>query len=146
MSQPDFAPLARSLRELVMSLVRDAPRGTLSRTAAGTLSVLDRLGPQRVTTLAEREAITQPAMTGLLQRMESAGLVERRDDPADGRAFLIGITDAGHQALQARRQQQDAAFAAKLAQLSPEDLAALDAAVEALTHLSQISETDDLVH
>jgi DNA-binding MarR family transcriptional regulator len=146
MSQPDFAPLARSLRELVMSLVRDAPRGTLSRTAAGTLTVLDRFGPQRVTTLAEREAITQPAMTGLLQRMESAGLVERRDDPADGRAFLIGITDAGHQALQARRQQQDAALAAKLAQLSPEDLAALDAAVEALTHLSQISETDDLVH
>jgi DNA-binding MarR family transcriptional regulator len=146
MSQPDLAPLARSLRELVMSLVRDAPRGTLSRTAAGTLSVLDRSGPQRITTLAEREAITQPAMTGLLQRMESAGLVERRDDPADGRAFLIGITDAGHEALQARRQQQDAALAAKLARLSPEDLSALNAAVEALTHLAQISESDDLVH
>jgi len=145
MSQPDFAPLARTLRELVQSFVRDAPRGTLSRTAAGTLSVLDRTGPQRVTALAEHEVITQPAMTGLLQRMESAGLVERREDPDDGRASLIGITDAGHEALQARRQQQDAVIAAKLAHLAPEDLAALDAAVAALTHLSQISESHDLV-
>src|ERR1044071_2582844 len=115
MSQPDFAPLATTLRELVTAFVRDAPRGTLSRTAAGTLSVLDRHGPQRVTALAEHQAGTQPAVTGVLQRMEAARLVEGQDDPADGRASLIGLTDAGLEALEARRRQHDAVIAAKLA-------------------------------
>ena len=90
------------LREFALSLVRDAPQDSLSRTAAATLSVLERGGPQRVTALAAHESVSQPAMTGLVQRLEAAGLVSRESDPGDGRAALIAVTPAGSAALSSR--------------------------------------------
>jgi DNA-binding MarR family transcriptional regulator len=35
------------------------------------------------------------SVTNAATRLEDAGLVERRPDPADGRAVLVEITDAG---------------------------------------------------
>ena len=39
--------------------------------------------------------LTQPGMSRLVARLETAGLVERVDDPADGRACRIRLTEAG---------------------------------------------------
>ncbi|MDJ0276443.1 MarR family transcriptional regulator [Sphingomonas sp. 2R-10] len=49
-----------------------------------------------------------PALSGLLDRMARDGLVERRPDPADGRAWNITLTDAG------RALRIEAARSAKL--------------------------------
>jgi DNA-binding MarR family transcriptional regulator len=46
----------------------------LSLTATATLATLDRSGPSRLTWLAVREGVTQPAMTQLITRLEDAGL------------------------------------------------------------------------
>jgi DNA-binding MarR family transcriptional regulator len=133
MSQLD---LAQILRDLATSLIRDTPPG-LSRTAAATLSALDRLGPQRITALAGYQSVTQPAMTGLVQRLEAAGLVVRANDPDDGRAALIAITAAGIDALITRRRGHDESIAARLAHLSADDRAALDAAAPAIANLTE---------
>ncbi len=77
MTQPDLDKLARGLREFAGGLLRSSRTEPLSRAAASTLSWLARDGAMRVTTLAEREAVTQPAMTGLVQRLEA----ERPGDP-----------------------------------------------------------------
>jgi DNA-binding MarR family transcriptional regulator len=137
MSQPHLAELAPVLREFALSLVRDAPQDSLSRTAAATLSLLERTGPQRVTTLAAHESVSQPAMTGLVQRLEASGLASRRSDPHDGRAALIAITAAGSDQLAARRQSHEDAITERLAHLSPYDRALLAAATPALTHLME---------
>ena len=137
MLQPHLADLAPVLREFALSLVRDAPQDSLSRTAAATLSVLERTGPQRITSLAAHESVSQPAMTGLAQRMESAGLVYRENDPADGRATLIDITPAGSRELAARRRGHEDAITERLALLSPYDRAMLAAATPALVHLTE---------
>jgi DNA-binding MarR family transcriptional regulator len=137
MLQLHTAELAPVLREFALSLVRDAPQDSLSRTAAATLSVLERGGPQRITTLATHESVTQPAMTGLVQRLEAAGLVSRESDPGDGRATLIAITSAGSVKLAARRQGHEDAISARLGLLSPYDRALLVAAAPALTHLME---------
>lgn len=137
MSQPNLAELAPVLREFALSLVRDAPQDSLSRTAAATLSLLERTGPQRVTTLAAHESVSQPAMTGLVQRLEASGLASRRSDPHDGRAALIAITAAGSDQLAARRQSHEDAITERLARLSPYDRALLAAATPALTHLME---------
>ncbi|WP_317697134.1 hypothetical protein [Aeromicrobium sp. REDSEA-S32_B7] len=47
MQQPDVARLSQALRELVAVVSRDSATRGLSRTAAGTLSALDRHGPSR---------------------------------------------------------------------------------------------------
>ena len=75
MTQPDLDELARGLREFAAGFVRSTRADSLSRTASSTLSWLVREGATRITTLADREAVTQPAMTGLVQRLELAGLV-----------------------------------------------------------------------
>ena len=140
MESTDRAELAQTLRELTLSFLRDAPRHDLSRAAAGVLSVLDRLGPQRITALAEREAVSQPSLTGLVQRLEAAGYLERSADPEDGRASLVSVTPAGVGALQARRAAHDQMIEHRLAELSEEDLRALAGAVPALQHLISTTE------
>jgi DNA-binding MarR family transcriptional regulator len=77
-------------------------------TANLTLSTLNREGPARVTALAAAASIGQPAMTELVQRLERQSLVTRVDDPGDGRAALVTITNAGRALLDdMRRDRRD---------------------------------------
>jgi DNA-binding MarR family transcriptional regulator len=124
--------LAAGLRTFVIDVARGTRSTTMSRVAAATLGLLERRGPHRITVLAEREGVSQPAMTGLVQRLEASGLVRRDEDPADGRVSLISITDAGRDALRARRAEQDARVAAWLETLSPTERDVLAAAVPVL--------------
>jgi DNA-binding MarR family transcriptional regulator len=50
--------------------------------------------------LAERLLVTKGNVCGVLDRMESAGLVERRADPTDRRVNRIHLTRQGRTALQ----------------------------------------------
>src|SRR6478736_8304071 len=52
----------------------------------------------RITELGEDVLLTQPGMSRLIARLEAAGLVERTDDPDDGRASRIQLSDAGARA------------------------------------------------
>ncbi len=51
--------------------------------------------------LAERLLVTKGNVCGLLDRMESAGLVERRPSPTDRRANHLYLTEQGRAALKA---------------------------------------------
>jgi DNA-binding MarR family transcriptional regulator len=55
----------------------------------------------RITELARRAAMTNAAMTELIDQCESLGLVERIQDPTDGRARIVVFTLAGLGWLQA---------------------------------------------
>jgi DNA-binding MarR family transcriptional regulator len=109
----------------------------LSMTAATTLSTLERNGPSRLTMLAAREGVTQPAMTQLITRLADAGLVCRDADLADGRVVQVSITDAGRALLARRRAGRTEKLAVILDQLSPEHRAALAAALPALDALTR---------
>ncbi len=52
----------------------------------------------RITELRSDVLLTQPGISRLITRLEAAGLVERVDDPDDGRACRIRLTEAGAQA------------------------------------------------
>ena len=52
----------------------------------------------RITELLADVLLTQAGMSRLIARLEAMGLVERVDDPDDGRACRIRLTDAGAQA------------------------------------------------
>ncbi|WP_203136136.1 MarR family winged helix-turn-helix transcriptional regulator [Microbacterium sp. JZ31] len=78
----------------------------VARTAGSTtpaaqwraLSILEESGPLRLGALASAARVTQPGMTRLVDLMSGAGLVEKAPDPADARAVVIRITDAGRDA------------------------------------------------
>jgi DNA-binding MarR family transcriptional regulator len=49
----------------------------------------------RISELQEDVLLTQAGMSRLIGRLEARGLVERADDPEDGRACRIRLTEAG---------------------------------------------------
>jgi DNA-binding MarR family transcriptional regulator len=137
MESPDTV-LAAGLEERVSRLwwliSRDAPT-VLSRSAAATLARLREDGPQRISALAQGEAVAQPSMTCLVQRLERDSYVSRRPDPVDARATLIEITAAGRHALEARAGVRAEALAQRLDALSARERAAIDRAMPALDAL-----------
>jgi DNA-binding MarR family transcriptional regulator len=76
--------------------------------------------------------VTQPGMTRLVGQLADAGLIVREADPADSRASVIHITDAGATALAAWRVQLRDALEPHFADLSDEDWAALSRAARIL--------------
>ena len=60
-----------------------------------TLTELDLVGPLTPSALAEDLLLTSGGMTVRLNRLQAAGLVERRPNPRDGRGVLIHLTPAG---------------------------------------------------
>lgn len=100
-------------------------RDGLSITALSCLSRLLREGPLRLTALAASEAVSQPSMSQLVQRLERQGLVSRVSDPEDGRASLVALTPPGRALLADRRDTRHRRVADLLTTLPGEDVAAL---------------------
>ncbi|MBQ1543844.1 MarR family transcriptional regulator [Caulobacter sp. CCUG 60055] len=73
--------------------------GGLTAAQSGVLFVLAGSDGALIGEAAEAVDIAPSAMTGLVDRMERAGLVERRPDAADGRAQRLWLTDRGREAL-----------------------------------------------
>lgn len=132
------AAVATAFERLYSGLRRITPREELSLTAASTLARLERSGPHRLCELHAPEGVSQPAMTQLVTRLERDGLATRGSDPADGRAVVVGITDAGREAVARRRAGRAEALSGLLRQLPEEDRAALAAALPALDRLDEL--------
>ena len=128
--------VARALENVVTWLRRSSQGSALSLSSLSALALLDTEGPLRVTQLAAREGLTQPGMTTLLNRLEDAGLASRQPDPDDGRALRVSITVTGREALEAYRAGRQRLIFERLHELSSDDLAALAAALPALTHFT----------
>ncbi|WP_431966827.1 MarR family winged helix-turn-helix transcriptional regulator [Nocardia sp. bgisy134] len=60
--------------------------------------------PMNVSELAERLAISKQGAAQIVDDMQQRGYVERRPDPADGRAKLLYLTERGNAALAAARR------------------------------------------
>jgi DNA-binding MarR family transcriptional regulator len=137
------AALAGDLERIVGLFRSLSPASGLSMTAAATMAGIERLGPQRLTVLAAREGVTQPAMTQLISRLEESGLVRREASREDGRVVMVAITDEGRAMLARRRVGRTERLTGILAQLGPDHRAALASALPALDALASIPRDDD---
>lgn len=70
-------------------------RGSLSLVHLHVLTVLEADGPLAMSKLAEALDVSVASATGIVDRMEQRGLVERRREPDDRRVVLVYATDAG---------------------------------------------------
>jgi len=99
------------------------------------LSQLGDLGPSRISTLATVDRCAQPTMSGLVQRLEEHGWVDRGTDPDDTRASLISLNEAGRRALQEARSAAAAPVTARLRDLGEDDVRRAAEAVALLRRL-----------
>ena len=130
----DAAATADAIDRLSMWLRRQVP-AAVSTSTITTLDTLQAAGPLRVSELAKREALSQPGMTTLINRLEAAGQAERVADPSDGRAALVRITDLGRAVLAERHAARTELLERELLHLDDADRAALAAAVPAIKRL-----------
>lgn len=136
-SSPD--ELAARLIAQGSRFARIASRATGSSrplVATRVLATLQFDGPQRVGQLAAHERFTQPAMTATVNRLEADGLVTRTPDPADARAVVVALTEAGLAEITAFRAKAAAHVLPAMEQLSADDLAVLDRAANLLEQLA----------
>ena len=97
----------------------------------------------RVTALAEADALTQPSATSLVNRLVSAGLVERMPDPHDGRACLVGLTDQGRDQLQAYFDHAAEVMRPGIARLTADEQATVRAAMTIFDRLLATTPSDE---
>ncbi len=84
------------------------------------------------TTLYEALMISSGGMTNRLDRLERAGLVERRPDPNDRRGKLIALTEAGKHLIDETIGRHVANEAKLLSMLSPTEQERLNALLKKL--------------
>ena len=127
--------LSAVVEQLVRRLRGLAAADRLSQSSASLLSRLDVDGPLGITQLAQREGITQPAMTQLVGRATAEGLVERTVPAADRRTVMVRLTEQGASALEERRRDRIARLDQHLAGLDDADRVVIEAALPALERL-----------
>jgi DNA-binding MarR family transcriptional regulator len=96
----------------------------LTPAVARALLELDPDHPSPARDLAERLECDRSNVTGLVDRLEEAGLVERRVAPADRRVKTLVVTAAGRR-VQAQMQRLTSDSAELLTNLTDAELAAL---------------------
>jgi DNA-binding MarR family transcriptional regulator len=97
-----------------------------------TLVTIQDHGPLRLGELAAREAVSAPTMTRVLAALDERGLIVRSPDPGDARSTLVALSPVGVEVLADVRSRRTALVDARLARLTPQQRAALEAAIPAL--------------
>ncbi|MFJ9178322.1 MarR family winged helix-turn-helix transcriptional regulator [Streptomyces sp. NPDC102360] len=69
----------------------------LEPAAYGLLVRLEECGAQRATELAGYIGVGKATMSRQLRALEELGFVDREPDPADGRAWLVSLTEYGRE-------------------------------------------------
>ncbi len=131
--------VANRLRPALLRLARELRRESHALgVTGGQVSLLFQIQRHKgigVRGLAALERMSPAAMSGYVDRLERAGLVERTPDPKDRRRHGLSVTDEGDRVLRSVKSRRTAWLAARLEHLDPDELAAVNAAVEPLLSL-----------
>jgi len=135
----DVIDLAEALRPAILRVSRrlrqEAQKAGLSAQDALLLGHIRKNPGVGVSALAESERTSKPTMSAHIKRLEAAGLVARAGDAEDGRRSGLTVTAAGTRKLEIIRRQRNDWLAARLARLSPDERAAVQAACAPLLRL-----------
>ena len=135
----DPTVLANRLRPVLLQLNRQLRREIHSLgVTGGQVSLLVQIKYRPgigIRELAALERMSVPGMSKFISRLEEAGLVQRAPVEGDQRRVGLTLTSAGQKVLRSVKSKRTAWLAARLRDLDPEELEAIDAAIEPLAHL-----------
>ncbi len=135
----DAATLANGLRPVLLRLSRELRReteslGMTSRQVTLLWLIRERPGLS-LRELAAEERISAPALSGHVDRLERAGLIERVRSSEDRRRVGLSLTPEGSGVLKRVRARRTSWLAERLRGLEPDELAAIEAALQPLQRL-----------
>ncbi|MDY0908412.1 MarR family transcriptional regulator [Microbacterium sp. CFBP9034] len=130
----DHSAAASELRIATFRLARRMrTQRAVDSMSDGQFAVLAALwahGSHTLGELADRERVSAPSMNRTVNCLQESGYVARAADENDGRKVVISLTDEGRAVVDETARRRDAWVEAALAELSPEDRAALAHAAE----------------
>lgn len=132
----DVARLRVGLARIAKVLDRQTRGHALTRTQASVLATAARLGPVRITELAEIEGVNPTMLSRIVAKLEDAGLLHRQADPDDRRAALVEPTAEGRALQQRLREERTRLLVKHLAGLPDDHAAQLLAALPAIEALA----------
>jgi DNA-binding MarR family transcriptional regulator len=135
----DPVALADGLRPVLLRLARELRRetealGVTSRQVTLLWLIRERPGLS-LRELAAEERISAPALSGHVDRLERAGLLERVRSTADRRRVGLALTADGARLLRRVRARRTSWLSERLEGLEPAELSAIEAALEPLQRL-----------
>ncbi|HET7762382.1 MAG TPA: MarR family transcriptional regulator [Phycicoccus sp.] len=130
--------LTTDLRLACMRISRRVRFESTAEVAPHQYSVLIRLDEQPRTPreLADIERVSPPSMTRTVASLVELGLVDRADDPTDGRQVILSLTEAGRRTVRDTRRRRDQWLAVRLEKLSEDERRLL---VEATALLGRVA-------
>ena len=135
----DPTVLANRLRPVLLQLNRQLRREIHSLgVTGGQVSLLVQINYRPgigIRELAALERMSVPGMSKFISRLEEAGLVQRAPVEGDQRRVGLTLTSAGQKVLRSVKSRRTAWLSARLRELDPDELDAIDAAIEPLAHL-----------
>ncbi|MFG2024096.1 MarR family winged helix-turn-helix transcriptional regulator [Streptomyces sp. NPDC048825] len=109
----------------------------LESAAYGLLVRLDERGGQRATELAAYIGVGKATMSRQLRALEELGLIAREPDPADGRAWLVHLTEEGRARFRTVRDARRARYVRQLANWDRKEVAELARLLHQLNRRSE---------
>ena len=131
--------VASELRPVLLRLARELRKETeqlgITSRQATLLWLVKRSPGLSLAELAAEEGISPPAMSGHVDRLERAGLLERVRSSDDRRRVGLRLTDDGERLMRRVRARRTTWLADRLRTLEPEALESIELALPALLRL-----------
>lgn len=91
--------LFRTQVTVMRALTADFPSEIMSLNEYDVMFNLSRQPDRslRLRDINRTALITQPSVSRLVDRLTTRGLIEKREDPSDGRGTIVTLTDAGYE-------------------------------------------------
>jgi DNA-binding MarR family transcriptional regulator len=131
--------VAAELRPVLLRLARELRKETeqlgVTASQATLLWLVKRSPGLSLAELAAEEGISPPALSGHIDRLEKAAVIERVRSSEDRRRVGLRLTDEGERLLRRVRARRTTWLAERIGALDPADVEAIEAAVPALMKL-----------
>jgi DNA-binding MarR family transcriptional regulator len=131
--------MVAELRPILLRLARELRKETeqvgITARQATLLWLIKRRPGLSLAELAAEEGISPPALSGHVDRLERAGLIERVRSSDDRRRVGLRLTDEGARLLRSIRARRTTWLTERLRVLSEAELAAIGTALPALLRL-----------
>lgn len=123
-------------------LMRQQDEGGLGATVVGALATVKKLKSCTLGELAQREQVSPPTMTKVVEKLEKLGYVVRAADPADRRVTRVSITAEGRQYLVSTKHRRNEWLSQQIDGLSADQRESLTDVIEVLETLIPPTESE----
>ncbi|MGD8367535.1 MAG: MarR family transcriptional regulator [Desulfobacterales bacterium] len=135
--------IRRLIRAVSIDTIKMSRQHSLTAPQSGVLRSLSRDGPLSSASLSRELCVTPSNITGIIDRLEKKGLVERTRMQGDRRVTLIFITEQGKQLSRDLPDPIEIRLISGLAELPPKKVKKLDDALKQIIDILDAKQIED---